>query len=478
MLVGDFSGHIVLWGCNDNDPRGELIEDFITKNDICLMNDKSNTYLDSGKGTFSSLDLSLCHPSLYLDYDWSVCKDQRGSDHFPILIESVQTHDEAHNPKWKLNKADWDLFHTLCNESLTDTFLSDSSDPITDFTSSLINISEKCIPKTSTNPKKSNPWYNDDCKEAIKQRKDTLSKFCKFPTHENLNTYRNSRAKARRTIKSAKRKSWRTYVSNLNYKTPTKKVWDMVRKISGKSKSASYHNLNYNFNNANETASTNQDIADTLASQCSNSSTSHYSEEFQKYKKEQEKTKLNFKSSDNEEYNTPFNLDELKDAISKAHDTATGPDEVHYQMLKHLPPKSLQALLDIFNDMWETGKFPESWELATIIPIPKPGKDHAEPNSYRPIALTSCLCKTLERMINVRLVWYLESNNLISPVQSGFRSERSTNDNLVRLETVIRDAFVAKEHVVAVFFDLEKAYDTTWRHGIMRDLHDLGIRGR
>ena len=306
-----------------------------------------------------------------------------------------------------------------------------------------------------------------------------MSKFCKFPTHENLNTYRNSRAKARRTIKSAKRKSWRTYVSNLNYKTPTKKVWDMVRKISGKSKSASYHHLNYNFNNANETASTKQDIADTLASQfCSNSSTSHYSEEFQKYKKEQEKTKLNFKSSNNEEYNTSFNLGELKDAISKAHDTATGPDEVHYQMLKHLPPKSLHALLHIFNDMWETGKFPESWELATIIPIPKPGKDHAEPNSYRPIALTSCLCKTLERMINVRLVWYLESNNLISPVQSGFRSERSTNDNLVRLEIFIRDAFVAKEHVVAVFFDLEKAYDTTWRHGIMRDLHDLGIRCR
>ena len=443
------------------------------------MNDKSNTYLDSGKGTFSSLDLSLCHPSLYLDYDWSVCEDQRGSDHFPILIESVRTHDEAHSPKWKLHKANWDLFNTLCNESLTDTTLSDSSDPITYFTSSLITISEKCIPKTSTNPKKSNPWYNDDCKEAIKQRKDTLLKFCKFPTHENLNTYRNSRAKARRTIKSAKRKSWRTYVSNLNYKTPTKKVWDMVRKISGKSKSATYHHLNYNFNNANETASTKQDIADTLASQfCSNSSTSLYSEEFQKYKKEQEKTKLNFKSSNNEEYNSPFNLDELKDAISKAHDTATGPDEVHYQMLKHLPPKSLQALLDIFNDMWETGKFPESWELATIIPIPKPGKDHAEPNSYRPIALTSCLCKTLERMINVRLVWYLESNNLISPVQSGFRSERSTNDNLIRLETFIRDAFVAKEHVVAVFFDLEKAYDTTWRHGIMRDLHDLGIRGR
>ena len=62
-------------------------------------------------------------------------------------------------------------------------------------------------------------------------------------------------------------------------------------------------------------------------------------------------------------------------------------------------------------------------------------------------------------MIN-KLVWYLESNNLISPVQSGFQSERSTNDNLIRLETFIRDAFIKKEHVVAVYFDLENVYDT------------------
>ena len=76
-------------------------------------------------------------------------------------------------------------------------------------------------------------------------------------------------------------------------------------------------------------------------------------------------------------------------------------------------------------------------------------------------------------MINTPLVWYLESNNLISLIQSGFRSESSTNDNLIRLETFIRNAFIKKEHVVAVFFDLEKAYDTTWRYGILRDLHDV-----
>ena len=153
-----------------------------------------------------------------------------------------------------------------------------------------------------------------------------------------------------------------------------------------------------------------------------NSSSRNYSEKFQNIKKQEEKIKLNFTSSNTEEYNSLFNITELKDAIAVSKDTATGPDDIHYQMLKHLPETALDTLLHIFNGIWTTGVFPESWRLATIIPIPKPGKDHAEPTNYRPIALTSCLCKTLERMINKRLVWYLESNNLITKLQSGFHT--------------------------------------------------------
>jgi len=63
-------------------------------------------------------------------------------------------------------------------------------------------------------------------------------------------------------------------------------------------------------------------------------------------------------------------------------------------------------------------------------------------------------------------------------MQSGFRKQRSTIDNLVRLETFIREAFVQKQHAVTIFFDLETAYDTTLKHGIMKDLLDAGLRGR
>ena len=146
-------------------------------------------------------------------------------------------------------------------------------------------------------------------------------------------------------------------------------------------------------------------------------------------------------------------------------------------MIKHLPDSSKSALLEVFNHIFKTGEFPSTWREATIIPIPKPGKDNTVPGNYRPIALTSCVCKILERIINNRLVWFLEKNELLTEVQAGFRKHRSTEDQLVRFETLVREAFIRKQHLVAIFFDLEKAYDTTWSYGILKDLHKAGLRG-
>ena len=70
----------------------------------------------------------------------------------------------------------------------------------------------------------------------------------------------------------------------------------------------------------------------------------------------------------------------------------------------------------------------------------------------------------MERMINDRLVWYVESNGFISNLQCGFHSKRCTTDHLVHLEMVIRAAFIRNEHLAAIFFDLEKAYHTIWNN--------------
>ena len=207
------------------------------------------------------------------------------------------------------------------------------------------------------------------------------------------------------------------------------------------------------------------------------SSSNNYSKEFQSIKAQREKQKINFKTNRNFRYNKKFTMRGLKRSLKKSNNSSPGPDQIHYEILRHLPIETLHILLDIINKTWKSGTFPESWREALIISIPKPGKDHFNPLNYRPIALTSCICKTVERMVNERLVWYLEKNGLLAKQQCGYRSNRSAVDHLVRLETFIRDAFIHNQHLVAVFFDLQKAYDTAWKYGILKNLHNMGLRG-
>ena len=67
---------------------------------------------------------------------------------------------------------------------------------------------------------------------------------------------------------------------------------------------------------------------------------------------------------------------------------------------------------------------------------------------------------------------WLQNSSQVSEIQE------APIDHLVRLETYVREAFVKKEHLTAIFFDLEKDYETTWNYGIKRDLCDLQLKGR
>ena len=294
-----------------------------------------------------------------------------------------------------------------------------------------------------------------------------LERFKREPTEGNLNVYRVARVKARRDVRLS------NYISKLNSQASVKSVWNRIRKIKGKESTNSIHHLSVN----ERDVTSHRDIANALEDNCSHNSSSAFSTDaFTSVRCKAEKQNINFSSENVEAYNRPFSLEELHDALRRAHDTSAGPDEINYQLLKHLRDASLLLLLNIFDKIWISGDFPPDWRKAIIIPIPI-GKDPTNPTNYRPIALTSCICKTMERMINRRLVWYLESHNLLTNVQCGFRSRRSTVDHLVRFETFSREAFIHNQHVVSVFFDLEKAYDSTWKYGIMKDLHGFSLRG-
>ena len=88
IIMGDFNSHNQSWRSKKTDKKGKMIESLLNKHQLCIYNDKSNTYLHPVTGTYSEIDLTVCDPNLFLDYDWKVHDDTCGSDHFPILLQN------------------------------------------------------------------------------------------------------------------------------------------------------------------------------------------------------------------------------------------------------------------------------------------------------------------------------------------------------------------------------------------------------
>jgi ribonuclease HI len=147
-------------------------------------------------------------------------------------------------------------------------------------------------------------------------------------------------------------------------------------------------------------------------------------------------------------------------------------------MLKHLGHRAKRTLLQIFNLSWHSGKFPSKWKEAHIRPILKKGKEKSKPENYRPVSLLSCTGKLLERVINARLLWHLESNHLLTPTQTGYRQHHSTEEQLAFLTQDIEDGFQEKKKTLAVFFDLSKAFDTVWKEGLLLKLLRMKVCGK
>ena len=101
--------------------------------------------------------------------------------------------------------------------------------------------------------------------------------------------------------------------------------------------------------------------------------------------------------------------------------------------------------------------------------IPKKSVSN-NPSDYRPISLTSCIGKVIERLIASRLCSFLEKKNILIKQQSGFRKSRRASDNLVGLSQIIGETLNRGKKVCAIMFDIAKAFDTVWHNGLIYKL--------
>ena len=295
-----------------------------------------------------------------------------GSDHLPISITiptSPLINSIHHPPSFNYNKARWDDYLTYidthCPPPSNFTTLSLSEATHT-FTKLLNDAATSAIPFDSIN-RLTKAWWSSEVADAVaKPRKVFAKAHC---SEEDRQHYIATSRYTFTVITKAKAKSWQNTCSSLSPKTRPSEVFSLLRSISG------------------SPSSTTSDLSNFPSCHTPVNCANHLSLHLQSYFSTQ--TSKHFRSTEKAQMNhirtahcntlhstfcSPLSSLELFTTISQlSTSTSSGPDQITYPLLTHLPQSALHLLLYIFNLSWSTHTFPSTWKQSTIIPILKPG---------------------------------------------------------------------------------------------------------
>ena len=238
-------------------------------------------------------------------------------------------------------------------------------------------------------------------------------------------------------IRKDKEEKWKEYVDDLDTKTNPREVWRAIRNLDGR----------YAPRKDNEVLVVgdkgyveDRDKAKQFAKTYKMQSRIPRNQT-DKVIKQSNREYLNRRPETTEEHEDAITREDLNRSFKEAKfRKASGDDDIPHEFLKNLGEKARKYILHMYNRTWNGEEVPQKWRRAVIKPLLKDGKDPSWTTSYRPISLTACLGKNLEKIIADRLNGYLEENNLLNANQAGFRSERCTADQVLKLVQTATDA--------------------------------------
>ena len=173
----------------------------------------------------------------------------------------------------------------------------------------------------------------------------------------------------------------------------------------------------------------------------------------------------------------PTNTEEIKDIIKTLNiRTSIGRSSIPTRLLKQFSKEISIPLEKLINLSFETGIFPDTLKLASIIPVFKKGYS-LQCNNYRPISLTSNISKIMEKLVHQRLDLFLESNKVLYDEQFGFRNKHSATHALIEITEKIRETLDKKQFACGIFIDLQKAFDVVNHNILLNKLNYYGVRG-
>ena len=167
--------------------------------------------------------------------------------------------------------------------------------------------------------------------------------------------------------------------------------------------------------------------------------------------------------------------EELENVIKKLNvKKAWGEGKITNKIIKLTVNGTKEFFLKLFNSSLYHGYHQKVFKKSQMTMLHKPGKPKSEITSYHPFSLTSCLGKILEKNITNRVKDWCNKNNIINKQQNGFRSKRSTNDNLFKLTQSLKQNTSKGFVTSAVFLDVEKAFDQVRHVVLLHKMKNIG----
>ena len=151
--------------------------------------------------------------------------------------------------------------------------------------------------------------------------------------------------------------------------------------------------------------------------------------------------------------------------------------DIPINLLKKSSKLISPILAYFFNQFMEQGVFPDELKIGRITPVYKKDKKENFEN-YRPISIIPAFAKIFEKIIYARLYGFLSTNNVISDTQFGFRKGHSTSHALNYSIETIFTSIEANNHVIGIFIDLSKAFDTINHSKLLSKIENYGLRGK
>ena len=187
-------------------------------------------------------------------------------------------------------------------------------------------------------------------------------------------------------------------------------------------------------------------------------------------------TTLNTDSTRNEEMDRPITDIEIVTCINKLkNNKAAGMDNICNEFIKNSYSSMIKIYVLLFNLVFSTGVFPDSWKIGVIKPIFKNKGSKHDPDNYRPITILSCLGKLFTAVLNARLYTFVNMNNIIGEEQLGFRKNYSTIDGAFILYAMTNIMKFKRKSTFAAFIDLKKCFPSISRPLLFAKLSNMNV---